>query len=199
MKMNRSRIVERSFIAALMLAVFSGVAAGEDCFSGSQDTGSLRFSGAVEGTGFTGRFGQFSVEYCMAEGIPADGRIEVLIDLSSADTENRERDETLKGEAFFAVDQYPEAFWNSRSILTEGGGYVSDGALELKGISAAQTVRFTLTPDGDDLLASGELSMRGDAEVERLRFDVGTGDFADPDFVRNRVDVKFEIRLRAKG
>lgn len=195
------RVVQRfpiagfSALAALMLSAASGVAAEETCFSGTQDTGELTFSGAVEGTGFTGRFGQFSVEYCMPAGGPSDGRIDVRVQLSSADTENRERDQTLKDEAFFAVEQYPEASWTSRSISAEGEAYVARGELELKGIRAEQAVNFTLTPDDGDLLARGEFSMRGGAEVDRLRFDVGTGEFSDPEFVRNRVDVSFEIRL----
>ncbi|HMB37975.1 MAG TPA: YceI family protein [Wenzhouxiangellaceae bacterium] len=185
-------------VAIVMLAASSSIAAEQTCFVGSHETGELAFSGAVEGTGFTGRFGEFSVKYCMPESGPADGRIDVQVNLSSADTENRERDETLKGEEFFAVGQYPEAVWTSHSISADADEYVADGDLELKGIKASQPIRFTLTPDGDDLFVSGKFSMAGDAEVERLRFDVGTGDFADPEFVRNRVDVTFEIRLQAQ-
>lgn len=185
--------------AALMLATASGAAAEENCFRGDQDTGGLVFSGAVEDTGFTGRFGRFSVEYCMPDGAPSDGRIDVRVQLSSADTDNPERDETLKGDAFFAVEQYPEASWTSRSISAEGDAYVAAGELELKDIRASQAVNFTLTPDGDDLVARGEFSMRGGAEIERLRFDVGTGEFSDPEFVRNRVDLSFEIRLLDQG
>jgi len=184
-------------LIAIGLTASSGVGADDNCFSGDQETGELTFSGAVEGTGFTGRFDEFAVDYCMPDSGPANGQIEVRVQLSSADTDNRERDETLKGEAFFAVGQYPEASWKSLSISDEGGRYAAVGELVLKGIKAEQAIGFTLTPTGEDLVARGEFSMRGDAEVERLRFDVGTGDFSDPDFVRNRVDVDFEIRLRA--
>lgn len=199
MEMRMLPTVGASVLGVLMLAAASGAAAEEKCFRGSQDTGELVFSGAVEGTDFTGRFGQFSVEYCMPDDGPADGRIDVRVQLSSADTDNPERDETLKGEAFFAVEQYPEASWKSRSISAEGGAYLAEGELELKGIRAAQPVNFTLTPDDDDLVARGEFSMRGGAEIDRLRFDVGTGEFSDPEFVRNRVDLSFEIRLLDQG
>lgn len=191
-----SIVLAIGFAIALGLAASSGVAAEAKCFSGDQDTGELRFSGAVEGTDFTGRFGAFSVRYCIPDSGPADGQIDVRVQLSSADTENRERDETLKGEEFFAVEKYPDASWTSLTISEEAGRYAGVGELVLKGIKAEQAITFTLTPEGDDLLAQGEFRMRGGAEVERLRFDVGTGDFADPEFVRNRVDVDFEIRLR---
>lgn len=200
LRISSTGLMPVSIVLAIMFAPMaaSGVAADDRCFSGDQDTGELNFSGAVEGTDFRGRFGSFSVDYCIPASGPADGQIDVRVELSSADTENRERDETLKGEEFFAVGQYPEASWKSLSIADEAGRYAAVGELVLKGIKAEQTITFTLTPEGEDLLARGEFGMRGGAEVERLRFDVGTGDFADPEFVRNRVDVDFEITLRAQ-
>lgn len=201
-------------IVATILAVGLSVAsfaasADEQCFAGSHDSGTLEFSGAVEGSGFTGVFGEFSVGYCMPAGIPADGTIEVLVELASADTDNRERDEALHGEEFFAVEQYPQARWVSTAIAPDGqgngngngdgNGYWAEGELELKGIRASQAIRFTLQPDGDALIARGAFTISGGAEVDRQRFDVGTGEFADPEFVRNRVDVSFDVRLVVDG
>jgi len=189
--------IAAALAVACLLAVPAGARAAERCFAGGQDSGRLEFAGAVEGSGFTGNFGEFSVIYCMDGEDPAEGEIEVEVELASADTDNRDRDQTLKGEEFFAVDQYPESRWVSESIEEEddGDGYAARGELELKGIRADQEIRFTLEPDGEAVIARGEFSMRGAAEVNRQRFDVGTGEFADPEFVRNRVDVSFEVRL----
>jgi len=198
MEVKNTRTVVLAALAMLVLSASTRVAAEEKCFGGNEATGELTFSGAVEGTGFTGRFEEFVVDYCLPESGPADGGVEVRVQLASADTDNRERDETLMGESFFAVEQYPEATWTSLSISAEAGGYIARGELDLKGIRAEQAINFTLTPDGDDLRLSGEFSMRGAAEVDRSRFDVGTGEFADPEFVRNRVDVTFDIRLLAR-
>lgn len=188
-----------TLVAALaaggLLAASAGTRAEERCFAGGDGRGTLEFSGAVEGSGFTGRFGEFSVTYCLVDGNPLAGKIEVAVELASADTDNRERDEALKGEEFLAVEQYPRAAWSSRAIERDDGEYVADGELELKGIRAAQTIRFTLEPDGETLLARGAFTMAGGAEVDRQRFEVGTGEFADPEFVRNRVDVSFEVLL----
>lgn len=137
MEMKFFRIFAFATFATFMLTLSTRTVAEEKCFSGNQETGELAFSGAVEGTGFTGRFGEFSVRYCMAESGPVDGRIHVQVGLSSADTENRERDETLKGEAFFAVEQYPDATWDSGSITAQAAGYLAQGELELKSIRSA--------------------------------------------------------------
>ena len=182
----------------MAVALASSLAAAEErCFAGDASSGTLEFMGAVEGTGFTGRFGEFSVEFCMPDGAPVDGRIVTRVALGSAETGNADRDEALVGEEFFHVDEYPESVWTSREIRTveSGDGYAAKGELRLKGITADQAIRFKLSPDGDALIASGEFTLAGDAEVDRQRFDVGTGEFADPEFVRDRVEVRFEVRL----
>ena len=182
--------------SALLLALFPPIAgADETCFSGGDGSGSLEFSGAVEGTGFTGRFGEFSVDYCMPESGPAGGEILVEVRLESADTDNRDRDQTLMGPEFFAVDEHPTARWCSTGIEPADDGYRGEGELTLKGITRTQPIRFTLEPDGADYRARGEFTLAGSADVNRQRFDVGTGEFADPEFVRNRVDVRFDVKL----
>jgi polyisoprenoid-binding protein YceI len=131
----------------------------------------------------------------MPEGRPAAGEIRVGVELASADTDNDDRDQTLMGPEFFAVDDHPRAEWVSTAIEAENGGYRADGELTLKGITKSQGIEFTLSSDGQGLIARGGFTLAGAADVDRQRFDVGTGEFADPEFVRNRVDVSFEVRL----
>jgi polyisoprenoid-binding protein YceI len=184
-------------ISVLLLALGPMLAAADEtCFTGGDDSGFLEFSGAVEGTGFTGRFGDFSVEYCFSGSEPAAGEIRVDVRLASADTDNRDRDQTLMGPEFFAVDEHPRARWRSTRIERADEGYRGGGELTLKGITADQPIRFTLEPDGADYRVRGGFTLAGSADVDRQRFDVGTGDFADPEFVRNRVDVRFDVTLQ---
>lgn len=194
-KTARAATVRLAVAAAALL--FAGSAVAERCYSGGSASGFLEFSGAVEGSGFTGRFEDFEVRFCMDEGSPVDSSIEVAVRPASAESGNNDRDETLVGPEFFDVDRFPEATWTSTAVQSTGDAYEADGELTLRDISAAQPIVFRLTPDGDALLASGEFAMAGASEIERLRFDIGTGEFADPEFVRNRVDVRFEVRLTA--
>lgn len=181
----------------LVLTVSTPAAAGdaETCYTGGAEDGRLEFTGAVEGNEFTGQFQRFSVDYCMPPGAPGDGRIEVRVELASAESGNRDRDTTLKGPEFFAVDDHPVSTWTSRTIERSGDVWRADGELALKGISAGQAIEFTLTPDGEALRAAGRFVLSGDATVDRQRFDVGTGEFADPEFVRDEIAVEFEVRL----
>jgi len=190
----------RTSMTSLLLLLAWSSDAESSCFVGGSGGGTLEFSGAVEDTEFTGSFGDFNVEYCLGEdGSPETGRISVSVALASADSDNADRDETLKGPEFFAVAAHPEARWKSVAIEAEGDAWSADGELTLKAISLPQAIRFTLSPDGEDFLARGQFTMAGSAEVDRQRFEVGTGEFSDPEFVRNRVDVAFEIRLERQA
>lgn len=181
---------------ALLLTAASGHAE-ETCYRGDAESGALEFRGAVEGSGFTGRFEEFTVEYCISDGEPGSGRIRVSVETGSADTENRDRDEELLGDDFFQVEQHPRATWTSESIRRESEGeYVADGELEIRGIGNPQQVRFTLEPDREALRARGRFAMHGGAVVNRQDFGIGRGEFADPEFVRNRVEVTFDLTLR---
>lgn len=188
----------RTLIAVIALLAAAAPVAAETCYVGGADAGTLEFRGAVEGTGFTGTFGDFDVRYCMPDGQPADGTIAVTVALGSADSDNRDRDEALLGPEFFAVERFPESTWTSTAIRTDGDGYIADGELTLRDITAPQTIAFRLTPDGEAIVAEGEFAMDGTAEIDRSRFDVGIGEFEDPEFVRNRVDVRFEVVLQAE-
>lgn len=168
---------------------------GQDCFHGDASSGMLTFTGAIEGERFTGRFGEFSVRYCIDGESPPAHAIEVRVGLASADSDNRDRDTTLMQPEFFAVERHPEALWRSTGISREGDGYRADGELTLKGVTAPQPVRYTLDREAGNLVASGRFVLSGDAEVDRSRFDVGTGEFADPQFIRNAVVVEFRVEL----
>lgn len=185
-------------LLAATLTLGSASALAEVCYSGGNSDGTLEFRGSVEGSGFTGSFGEFDVRYCMEAGQPVSGRIEVRVALASADSNNRDRDEALLGEEFFDVARFDHSTWTSTSIEADGDGYRAEGELTLRDVTAPQPIDFVLAPDGDALRARGQFSMSGAANVDRQTFNVGTGEFADPEFVRNRVDVEFDVALAAE-
>lgn len=189
----------RILVALVLLAPASGIASEKRCYQADQDSGRLEFHGAVEGTEFTGRFEDFDVRYCLAGDALTDGKIDVRVRTASADSNNSDRDEELMTENFFFVEKYPEATWKSSEIRPNCGGgeygYVAGGVLEIRGIASDQAVDFEAGRDGDAFRVNGSFRMFGETEINRQDFDVGLGEFADPEFVRNRVDVNFDLEL----
>lgn len=176
--------------ALALLMVLPGLALA-DCFRADQDDGELKFVGVAEGNRFTGTFGEFSVTLCMDERDLTTAGIEVVVKTASADTGDSQRDSELHGENFFHVEEFPEATWKSDDVSADGDGVVAEGELKLRGVSASQPVRLNLSDDDVPVLS-------GSAEIMRLDWNVGTGDedFEDTDFIRNRVDLEFELQLQ---
>ncbi|RFF26610.1 YceI family protein [Wenzhouxiangella sp. 15190] len=162
-----------------------------DCFRADQEDGELKFIGAAEGNRFTGEFGEFKVSLCMDARDLESAGIDVVVKTASADTGDGQRDSELHGENFFHVEEYPEATWESTDIRADGEAFVAEGDLTLRGITGDQTVRLRLSDDKPPVLS-------GSAEIMRLDWNVGTGDedFEDTDFIRNRVDLEFELQLQ---
>lgn len=177
-------------LAVLILVMLPGQVLA-DCFRANHDDGELKFIGEAEGNTFTGHFGEFEVSLCMHGLDLATAGIEVVVKTASADTGDSRGNRELHGENFFDVEQYPEATWKSDEIRPEGDAYVADGELTLRGVTAEQPVRLHL--------ANGKTpTLTGSAEIMRLDWDVGTGDedVEDTDFIRNRVDLEFELELQ---
>lgn len=176
--------------ALILAAVFPLQAiADQTCYRADGSSGELNFRGEVEGTGFSGFFEDFEVRLCMEVEQLETAEIEVRVQMAAATVGNRQGDEALRGQYMFAVNQFPEAVWRSGSIAASDDGYLAQGQLSLRDISAEQPVNLKLEREGDALWLSGT------AEVLRLDFNVGLGEFEDPDFVGNRIDLRFELEL----
>jgi len=196
--MNHGMLPRLIVPVAAALALQSAAAT---CWQGDASGGELAFSGEIEGEAFFGTFGEFDVEVCQQqEGSWEDSDWVVRVATGSADTRNRDRDETLHGGEFFAVDRFPEAVWRSTNVVNnstsettpEGVDLLLEGNLELRSNSAPQEVKARLEPRQDGLLLTGS------ADISRMRFDVGQGEFSDTEFIRDRVDLEFEIQLAPK-
>ncbi len=181
---------------SLLSGGLSVMAAETQCYSANQDSGVLAFDGVTEGRGFDGEFEDFSVRICLAGTNLETATIEVVVETGSADTNSRDRDQTLKGQEFFWANQFPQAQWSSEAIATSSGefAYLAQGTLRIKNISEDQPVEMRLITD-----EAGDARLQGQAEIFRLDFNVGTGEFADTDFIENRVGVSFDLGLVPEG
>ncbi len=174
---------------ALLLAPMSAELMAEQCFSGSAADGELRFRGEAEGNRFNGQFREFTVRLCR-DNADEDARIEVLVATASATVGNRQGDQALQDEELFFVSQFPEARW-AAPLALEPGEHMVEGELSLRGVSLNQPVSISVEINDD-------VRLSGTSAIARLDYGVGQGEFADPDFIRDRVDLSFDVRLSAE-
>ncbi|MCM8570339.1 YceI family protein [Gramella jeungdoensis] len=87
-----------------------------------------------------GEFTDFDVEMNAGEDL-TDTKILVDIDGSSISTNNKDRDDHLKSEDFFDVNNYPKLTFESSSIENKGGNaYNLNGTLSIKGVQKEVTL-----------------------------------------------------------
>ena len=150
----------------------------------------LAFEASWEDTALPGLFRAFNVELVPAEGSIEGGKLVVTVDLVAADMDDPDINEAIAGEEWFAVEQHPVATFTSEAIhRAEEDIYVAQGELDLKGHVEPIAVPFTWEAAGDSATMTGKLAL------DRTRFGIGSGEWADDESIGQGVIVTFRILL----
>lgn len=115
----------------------------------SFEISNMRFN-TVEGA-FSGMEGQIKFD-------PTDlasSEMNVCIDASSVDTDNKKRDEHLRKEDFFDVAKFPTICFVSNQITKGSSGFIASGSLTMHGITKTVKIPFTFSNNTFE----GELSL----------------------------------------
>jgi polyisoprenoid-binding protein YceI len=152
----------------------------------------LEFTGVQAGAEFKGVFHKFTAAVDFAPEALAGAKLDVLIDLASEDTMDKDRDGTIRGADIFDVAHFPSAHYVTRSIAKTPAGYSASGSLTLRGVTKDVPIAFKFSPS-----ATGA-TLTGTAELKRLDFGVGQGDWKSTEWVADTVKVAFNLTLKAK-
>jgi polyisoprenoid-binding protein YceI len=154
----------------------------------------LGFVATQSGGEFPGRFDRFQAQVAFDPRDLAGSHFHVTVDTASADTQDETRDKALAGEDFFAAGRWPTATFDAtRFVPTPGGRYEARGRLTIRGISRDVNVAFTFRPTP----AGRSAVLAGSANIRRLDFGVGQGEWQDTKWVGNDVRIEFELTLEA--
>jgi polyisoprenoid-binding protein YceI len=156
---------------------------------------SLQFTFLQAGAQNKGRFTRFPVSFDFSPENLAAGHLEVTVEMSSTDTGDSERDDTLRGADLFAVSKFPQSHYSATQFTKTVTGYEAVGKLTLRGVTREVRVPFTFRTASENGVAVGYMS--GRTTLRRLDFGVGQGDWKATDQVGNEVGVSFTLRLTA--
>lgn len=148
----------------------------------------LGFSGAYQGDAFQGHFKRFDASIRFDPDHLDQSRFDVTVRLASVDTQSPERDETLTGGDFFAVDRFPTAHFVTTAFHRDADGQVTaDGTLDLHGIQQPVTLEVNFKSGGN----SATLDV--DSTLDRLAFGLGTA--SDWNDISHRIAVHAHLTL----
>jgi polyisoprenoid-binding protein YceI len=184
--------VARPLIPRILLAAVA--CAGADAahgagWRGDERDGNLRFTAVQAGAKFTSAFEHFRVRFDFDEAQPAAGRLDVTVETKSVDTADADRDGILRSRDFFWCEQYPEAVFHAEEFERDGTGWRASGELSMRGVTRPVAVRFELSP------GPMRLVMKGTADLRRLEFGVGQGEWSSTEWVGDEVGVLFDLKL----
>lgn len=198
------RIAARGALAAMLLAaqIVSGqrsataASAPVTHYVLDPAKSTLEFNFSQEGAQNKGRFRRFTTVLDFADDNLAASHLEVTIDLTSVDTGDQERDDTLRDADMFAVKKFAQARFTAAQIVKTASGYEAGGKLTIRDITRDMRVPFTLRTATEQGASVGYMS--GRTSLRRLDFGVGQGDWKATDEVGNDVGVSFALRLAAR-
>ncbi len=150
--------------------------------------GQLGFTASWNGTAVNGSFGQWEGDIRFSPDDLPGSHIRVTVQVGTANTNDAQRDEMLRGENFFNAASMGQAVFTSRTITKSGPNrYRAAGTLALHGKTRPVTLNFMLAINGDSAHASGS------TQLDRTAFGVGSGEWAATTEIGADVAVKFDF------
>lgn len=152
----------------------------------------LAFTNTYQNVEYTGQFRRFTAAIVYDPNDLAHAKFDVGVDITSFDTRNSERDHSALGADFFDTAKFPRAHFVATSFRKVANGEVlADGQLTLRGITRPVTLVVKFVPHGD------AATLDVTAQLKRLDFGIGTGQWADPSMIGNGVTVHGHLLLHA--
>jgi len=184
--------VSPALFAAAFLAAGIGVAAAATSYSADPQQSRLEFVGVQAGADFKGAFHKFTAAVEFAPDALPSAHLDVLIDTNSVDSMDKDRDGTIRSSDILDVGHFPTAHYVTRSITKTAAGYTASGALTLRGVTKDVPINFQFTPS-----AAGA-KLEGSAQLKRLDFGAGQGDWKSTEWVADAVKINFSLVLKPK-
>jgi len=118
-----------------------------------------------------GRFNTFSGELVTGKD-PLASSVTAEIDLASIITGNEQRDAHIRSADFFEVETYPTMTYRSTGVRQDGGDFVIDGDLTLKGVTKSVPLKLELNGFGPDPFGGTRAGFTATGELNRRDFNV---------------------------
>ncbi len=178
--------------AALFYSAAAASAAGVTSYAADGAQSRVDFTGVQAGAEFKGVFHKFTAAVDFSADALATSHFDVQIDLSSEDSSDKDRDQTIKGPDIFDVAHNPTAHYVTKTIAKTANGYSAVGALTLRGVTKDVPIDFQFSQ------ADGGAKLEGTAKLKRLDFGVGQGDWKSTEWIADAVKVSFSLLLKPK-
>lgn len=146
-----------------------------------------------------GSFDKFSGTINLNEENVTDSSVEVEIDPSSINTRDENRDNHLRSQDFFGVEQNPAIIFKSTKIEPAGGSaeYKVHGDLTMNGVTKAVVLDTEFTGKGVSPMGPTVYGFAAQTTVNRKDFNMNWNAALEAGGVLVSDEVKIEVELQA--
>lgn len=148
----------------------------------------LTFRTTLYGSEFEGVFSGFDGKIIFDPANLESAFADIQIQMKNVATGDHDRDANIGYGEWFDSENYPES--NFRTIQFEDlgeGRYLAIGNLTIRDVTMPLSLPFTLSIDGDTA------KMEGEANINRLDYGIGKGQWEDEKSVGHNVKVKIQL------
>lgn len=143
-----------------------------------------------------GQFKDFEGSFHLDPSNPANASAQVKVKAKSIDTGNDQRDEHLRSNDFFAMDEYPEITFVSTSAEPKGqDGFTLTGDLTIRGVTRPVNIDFEFNGAEVDPWGNTRVGFEGSTEVNRKDWGVSWNASLDSGgvLVSDKVKLEFDV------
>jgi polyisoprenoid-binding protein YceI len=142
-----------------------------------------------------GAFNEFEGTATLDGENPSNSSAKITIQAKSIDTRNDQRDDHLRSNDFFAMDEFPEITFVSTGVSADGDTYNLTGDLTVKGVTKSLTIPFEFEGASKDPFGNDRVGFSGSLVINRKDFGVSfnapleTGGL----LVSDKITLEFDI------
>jgi polyisoprenoid-binding protein YceI len=103
---------------------------------------------------------------------PLDSTVTASVDLSSINTGQEQRDAHIRSADFFETDKHTHMTFASTGVRVDGGDFLLDGDLTLKGVTKPVTFKLDVNGFGPDAYGGTRVGFSATTEINRSDFGV---------------------------
>ena len=118
-----------------------------------------------------GRFDSFEGVIVTAED-PLSSSVEAVIDATSINTNQAQRDDHIRSADFFDVANHPKISFRSTALRPEGGDYLLEGVLTIRGVTKPVTLELEVNGFTPDPFGGTRTGFSASTEINRQDFGV---------------------------
>ncbi len=143
-----------------------------------------------------GAFNDFEGTAVLDGDNPANSSAQVKIQVKSIDTRQPQRDEHLRSNDFFSMDEFPEiTFVSTGARQVDDENFELTGDLTVKGITRSVTVPFEYQGAAQDPFGNSRVGFEGSVVINRKDFGVNFNAALETGgvLVSDKITLEFEI------